>query len=238
MAKILKDGLIQTENGRILFADSFLSLRELVELVRLITPGPMWPFVSGGGSSSSPDGPDGIQGPQGFMGSNGGPQGSQGNQGNRGNQGAQGSQGNRGNQAQVGAITSSLFEFNHTSGSSSTGALGFTPLFCVYTGAIVTDPSLGPGVTRAVGFARGTGALAKSAAIGVQDQGSSEVDCAGAGGDTSAIGGDVTQSQDPTLITAFLNSLNVTAFGSGGITLTWEAAVLDHVGKLMVVGIP
>lgn len=105
MASELPNGTIRMDDGRIIVANTPLSsllAEDILELMALFAPDPVWPFVSGGGggrvSGTGADGDDGAQGPQGEAGPFGGPQGAQGPDGNQGFQGSQGFQGLQGPQ--------------------------------------------------------------------------------------------------------------------------------------------
>lgn len=325
MATRLPDGSIQMADGRILYANSVILAQDLLELLPLFTPPPLWPFVSGGGGGGpGPQGPagsggggagsQGNQGNQGFQGTNPGVQGPQGNigtqgpqgnigvqgaqgpqglqglqgpqglQGFQGNQGLQGNQGNQGLQGTnpgvqgpqgiqglqgsgsgvqgpqgnqglqgtnpgvqgpqglqgfqglqgpQGPLNVAIFSFTHITGTASTGALGFTPKFAIYTGAVnnqvgVVDPKF----SHIVGFAIGTGGSARAA--GIMEEPDNSITQVGIAGDDDAIGGGLAAVQ--VFSTTFTKDLDVTAFGAAGIDLTWSADVTDHAGKLLVVG--
>ncbi len=103
----------------------------------------------------------------------------------------------------------SLFPFGHLSGAAATGVLGFVPRFCLYIAAwnsSATD-------RISIGFATGIGALANSVSR------------------ASSCTGDPSSVAHSTTI-----ALDVTAFGPGGIELTWTAAVTSHTGYLLVIG--
>src|ERR1044072_1689634 len=99
MANWRPDGSILMKDGRIIYGDTYIAGRDLVELVPLLAP-PAWPFVSGGGGGANGGvsslrggaGPQGNPGPQGDPGPPGA-QGSVGPQGDQGNQGAAGTGG-------------------------------------------------------------------------------------------------------------------------------------------------
>ena len=195
--------------------------------------GPIGPQGAQGNQGVS--GGEGVQGPQG----NQGPIGNQGPQGNQGiigvqgvqglqgtNPGPQGLQGLQGNQGPGGATSTAIFPVTHTSGAFSTGALGFTPRFCFYVGAV----EQGSNFAHMVGFATGIGALAKGSAF--------FIDAAGRGprSDADAIAGVGALPPGDSFGTTFGTDLDVTAFSAAGITLTWSAVVTSHQGFLLVVG--
>lgn len=107
-----------------------------------------------------------------------------------------------------------LFTFTHIAGPASTGPLGFTPKFAIYT-ALATD---GGSNSNGVAVIKGTGTDAR---------------WVGRDGVSLPI-------EDPSsaLMVGAAKRLTVTAFGPGGITLTWAAlaVVSSHTGHLMVVG--
>lgn len=115
----------------------------------------------------------------------------------------------------------SLFSFTHSSGAASTGALGFTPRFCIYTGAF--ENSAATSFTFSTGFATGTGSLARGACASTTNL---------TAGDDDAIAGISTSSWAST----FNRDLDVTAFSSSGIELTWSGTINNHAGKLLVIG--
>lgn len=193
-------------------------------------------------------GPQGIQGAQGFQSAQGnqglqGAQGPQGAQGFQGFSGLSGSQGNQGNQGQQGTqgtggpTQASVFDFTHLSGASSTGALGFTPKFAFYSG-VIQQPNGGGGlnIVHSTGIAIGTGSSSKTAALGVGSSTGVSVDIGGAASSTSGIAVDTTMSTSIDWEGGNGIELDVTAFGAGGITLTWGGSVAKHEGKLIVVG--
>lgn len=108
MAIRLPDGSIQMSDGRLIYANSLINAQDLIEILPLFIPPPVWPFISGGGGGGSGSGTpgargadgaagtDGADGNQGFQGPGIGNPGPQGNQGNQGNQGVGGAQGNQG----------------------------------------------------------------------------------------------------------------------------------------------
>lgn len=130
------------------------------------------------------------------------------------------------------SLVQSVFSFTHTSGAASTGALGFTPRFAIYSGAVREASNT---MQHIVGFAIGTGASAIAAGLAVDVASGSQV--SSGEGDDDAIGGASVASG--AFLTVFGKDLDVTAFGSGGITLTWSlalSATAAHAGKLLVVG--
>jgi len=109
LATRLADGSIQLNDGRQVFANTLIQADVLIEILPLLTPPPVWPFISGGGGGGAgtpgargADGEAGAQGPQGPGIGNPGPQGNQGNQGVAGTAGTNGAQGNQGNQGNAG----------------------------------------------------------------------------------------------------------------------------------------
>lgn len=182
-------------------------------------------------------GPTGVQGTPGMIGAQGttGIQGTTGVQGvtGVGTQGATGIQGVTG----VGTITTALVAFNFTSGTATTGALGFTPKFAIY----ISGSRVGGNANMFnVGLIRGTGADASSAGLAtlcetISTLDNSEVDIVGssASGISTPSGGgqaDISSSYSGATITC-------TAFSATGIDLTWSAvAVSNHLGYMLVVG--
>lgn len=164
--------------------------------------------------------------------------GAQGAQGNQGNQGLLGSQGNQGFQGPT-SENVSVFSFTHTSGSASTGALGFTPKMAIYTA--VTSYSDGTRIygSHSTGIANGTGTGARvtgttiaGGASGYIEYGECEYDGSGIAFGVTAIAagaGSVT-------LAAPDRFLDVTAWGSSNITLTWDNSVTGHDGYLIVMG--
>ena len=130
-----------------------------------------------------------------------------------------------------------LFTFNHTSGSSSTGAIGFTPKACFYTG-VVNFGTVNGDVSISNGFATGTSTNARGNGFSfTQGPGSPQLPGATGTADGAAIGGGSTATQNTTQTnTSFSRQLTVTAFSSAGITLTWSLAVNAHSGSLLVIG--
>lgn len=133
------------------------------------------------------------------------------------------------------SLQQSLFTFTHTSGASSTGALGFTPRFAIYTGAVQVSSVE---ISIATGFATGTAGNARANCFGFNQGSGSPIDPGGtAATELSGIGGHAQTIQGtPTYSTGFSRVLDVTAFSSAGITLTWSLAVTSHQGSLLVVG--
>lgn len=133
-----------------------------------------------------------------------------------------------------GVLSASLFSFTHTSGSASTGALGFTPAAAIYSCAVgaVSGSST---FAHTVGMSTGTGTLARATGVSQNVTGNGM----GLANDDDAIGGLVLGGgAGPAQATAFATDLDVTAFGAGGITLTWSAALVGalHRGYLLVLG--
>ncbi len=109
MAQILANGLVQFDDGRILYSDTPITGQDFMELQELLPKiNPVlgrsamvgFPFVSGGGGGGggSPgargqDGAPGATGPQGVTGPSGGPSGATGVQGIQGATGVQGTTG-------------------------------------------------------------------------------------------------------------------------------------------------
>jgi hypothetical protein len=155
-----------------------------------------------------------------------GPTGAQGNQGNQGNQGFQGAS----------IANTALFSFSHTSGTASTGALGFTPKVAFYTGVVNTGGSGGDAGT-ANGFAIGTlGNARSSGTVMVEGPGSPQLPGVSAGFANNAIFGVLTPVQNTAQQSTFSRLLQVTAFSAAGIDLTWNVAVNNHEGNLLVIG--
>lgn len=126
-----------------------------------------------------------------------------------------------------------IFSFTHTSGTASTGALGFTPKFAIYSGAVEGPLGEDNQFSHVVGFATGVGV---SIAAGISAESTLVASAVGdnSGGDDNAIGGHI--SAVGTFQTSFTRDLDVTAFSAAGIDLTWSASVTSHAGKLLVVG--
>lgn len=189
-------------------------------------------------SGTSPQGPQGPQGNQGNQGMQGliGLQGPQGNQGNQGNQGAQGNQGfrgfqgNQGNQGVTGDAQSAIFEFSHLSGTSSTGAIGFTPRFAIYSGIV---EGISGDVSHVYGFSNATDQMSAGWGIGIAI---TSVDEGGVGAADKIFGEVAVDRAPPFSATSFFNGLTVTSFSSAGIELEWDMAVNEHSGKMLVVG--
>lgn len=238
MARLLSDNSIQMADGRILDPDEILYGQDFIEIIHLLMPAPIWPMVNSGGSGVGNNGKDGVQGPQGQSGQANGSQGFQGFQGVSGVLGNQGNQGFQGFQGVGGPTQAAVFDFTHTAGSASTGALGFTPKFVIYSGVIQQLINVGAdahSVVHSTGFAIGTGGNARTAVMGVGSSTSLEVDVGGAATDSSAIAGD--PAMTGTVEFDIMGTvLDVTSFAAAGITLTWSAAVGAHEGKLIVLG--
>jgi len=120
-----------------------------------------------------------------------------------------------GGTASGGASNASLFTFSHTSGAASTGALGFTPLFAVYLAVLTSTEAM------SVGFATGTGTGARCIVTYWNSGGS-----------------DTRFNFDGDAIAQDKNGvdLDVTAWGSANITVTWASPVSAHTGYMLVVG--
>lgn len=130
-----------------------------------------------------------------------------------------------------------LFTMTHTSGTFSTGALGFTPKAIFYTGVANTNGSTNGDTSHACGFAIGTGASARSAGFAYAQGSGSPQDPGGTGGfDDAAIGGLAPATQNASQQFNYLRRLQVTAFSAAGIDLTWNIAVNAHHGNLLVIG--
>lgn len=117
----------------------------------------------------------------------------------------------------------SLFTFTHIAGAASTGALGFTPRFAIYTGVAedggAAECAAGTSVITGTGTSARYAGSTFPAAIGVNTTGTVNFD-ADAAIKIGAAGAE----------------LDVTAFSAAGITLTWSAGVGVHNGFLLVVG--
>lgn len=289
MATRLPDGSIRMSDGRILYSNSVILAQDLLELLPLFTPPPVWPFVSGGGGGGpGPQGPagggagsqglqgiqgnqgfqgligagvqgpqgrqglqgtnPGVQGPQGIQGLQGsgsgvqGPQGNQGLQGTnpgvQGPQGLQGPQGFQGNQGPAGPQNAAIFSFTHISGTASTGALGFTPKFAIYTG-VIQETTVGViQSTHSVGVIIGVGGSARASSMTLRGIAGTDVTGSEVSGDDDAAAGYAAASGGAAGFSgSFATSdLDVTAFSAAGIDLTWSTAVDLHAGKLLVVG--
>jgi len=127
----------------------------------------------------------------------------------------------------IGALQTSAHDisFSFPTTSGSTGALGFTPIFCLAVGWYGI-PSVR--ISAFAGFARGTGALAKSAAW---DQGGLSTDVSA---DADAIGGRAVGFG----VTSHGEDLDVTAFSSAGITFSAPSFSSSEVVdlKVLIVG--
>lgn len=188
-------------------------------------------------------GATGVQGPAGATGVQGltGLRGLTGIQGATGVQGTTGAgvQGNTGSQGVtgVGVITAAIVTFTHLSGTASTGPLGFNPKFAIYSMAAANIGAGDDDADHSVGLIIGTGGNARSAGMSNLSglsflQGSAVV------GDDSSAGGTIAPagSGNVEIDTAWDTSLDVTAFSSLGIDLTWSAPVFGHRGQLLIVG--
>jgi hypothetical protein len=90
---------------------------------------------------------------------------------------------------------------------------------------------------HANGFATGTGANQRGAGISNVVVNSPQSNGVTVTSDDAAIFGETTAIQNTASIqSGFTRQLQVTAFGSGGITLTWSSAVNAHHGNLLVIG--
>jgi hypothetical protein len=137
-----------------------------------------------------------------------------------------------------GDLQVAIFSMTHVSGTFSTGPLGFTPKFAIYSGVAITTVVGVNHHGHAVGFVIGPGGSARAAGVFLRSISGTDVTGALASGDDDAIGGldNTFGNSGPFFDTSFPIDLDVTAFGPGGIDLTWSAAVTDHAGKLIVVG--
>lgn len=119
------------------------------------------------------------------------------------------------------ALQTAIFTTTITTGSFSTGALGFTPAFAIYTGFAIEDDESRTGVA----VIRGTSTDARTAGAIV----TGSVNPPGAYANGSAC----IQIFDG----AATRSLDVTAFSSAGVTLAWDAGPGGtHTGQLLVIG--
>lgn len=127
-----------------------------------------------------------------------------------------------------------IFPFSHSSGTQSTGAIGFTPKIAIYVGAIqISSAEVG----IATGFAIGTAGNARGNGFSFNTgPGAPQLPGASAAIDASAIGGELNAIQNTAQFSSFSRSLDVTAFGPAGIDLTWSASVNSHSGHLLVIG--
>lgn len=189
--------------------------------------------------TTGPQGPTGT-GPTGAQGQTGagitGPQGQTG-VGVTGPAGPTGAGGPTGPQGEtgVGSVQVALFSFGHSSGTASTGAIGFTPKFAIYTGAIqISSAEMG----IAQGFAIGTAGNARANGFSFNvGPGAPQLPGATSAADQNAIGGEASAVQNAAQFTGgFSADLDVTAFSAAGIDLTWSTPVNNHIGNLLVVG--
>lgn len=180
MAKRLKNGSLELENGRIIYANSLIQGSDLEELVPVFSrPQHFVAFAGrggsggnggpggGGGSSSSggggtgADGANGAQGNQGFQGTNPGAQGPQGNQGVAGTAGATGAQGAQGNQGLRG-----LQGFQGAQGNQGLqGFQGEVGPTAIPERTLFVSPSWDPAVDPAVYFTTISAALVQAATL-------------------------------------------------------------------------
>lgn len=132
-------------------------------------------------------------------------------------------------------LQTATFVFNHSTGTASTGAIGFTPKFCLYYGAISIN---GAGqVAIANGFATGVGAARANSFSFTEGPGSPQLPGMTAASASGFIGGESTPIQNTaSFSTGFSIALSVTAFSSAGIDLTWSSTVNGHQGFLLVIG--
>ncbi len=122
----------------------------------------------------------------------------------------------------------SVFEFTHTTGAASTGALGFTPRFAIYVGAMEVAAS---NIVLASGLIIGTGLAAKAASLLLASGGQT------VSGDGSAAAGYSGNGGGQVFSSGMSNDLDVTVFDATGVELTWAAPITgSHAGKLLVVG--
>lgn len=132
-------------------------------------------------------------------------------------------------------LQTAIFTIGHSTGTASTGPIGFTPKFCIYTGAININ---GAGqVAVANGFATGVGLARANSFSFNEGPGSPQLPGMTAASASGAIAGESTAIQNTaSFSTGFSIALSVTAFSSAGIDLTWSSAVNGHQGFLLVVG--
>jgi len=127
-----------------------------------------------------------------------------------------------------------LFSMSHTTGTFSTGALGFTPKAAFYIGGVQDSSGAG---SMANGMAIGTAGNARANGFGFNEgPGAPQLPGGTVGIDSSAIGGRSQAIQNTFQFTSFAAALDVSAFGAGGIDLTWSIAVNAHSGNLLVLG--
>ena len=126
-----------------------------------------------------------------------------------------------------------MFDLTHTSGTFSTGALGFTPKMAIYSGAVQGPLAEQDTFSHIVGFAKAVGD-AIAAGIVVNDDPAESGGADNSGGDDDAIGGHMVS--DGSFQTSFSIDLDVTAFAASGVDLTWSGSVTAHKGKLIVIG--
>ena len=140
-----------------------------------------------------------------------------------------------------GGIQVSQFTFTWTNNAAgqSTGALGFTPLFAIAIGMFAHDAvgtaaggfGAGTNSSMSFGFATGTGSNAKSVSQHCEDGGSNDDDATSHDGDS--IGG-VTAVNTGAALAHSVADLDVTVWGSGGITLDPSVAVTARVSLLVI----
>lgn len=126
----------------------------------------------------------------------------------------------------------STFNFSHTSGSASTGSLGFTPKLAIYAMTMYRTVTYNY-PTFAIGVAIGTNTNASCIGHGHTSQATA---WSRTGYDNDAIGGSLQTSAIGETTSAMDYDLDVTQFGSSGITLQWSGTHNNHYGALIVLG--
>lgn len=126
------------------------------------------------------------------------------------------------------AVQSAIFTFSHATGSASTGAVGFTPRAAILIGIITISGAGGglDGTYNCTGVITGTGTGAKAIMVSTTNTAlaiASDADAAAGVTATDAA-------------TTFSRELDVDAFGSSNITLTWSTNVSSFTGFLLVIG--
>lgn len=136
--------------------------------------------------------------------------------------------------ASTAGLQVATFQFTHSTGTASTGAIGFTPKFCLYYGSInITGTGQ---IAISHGFATGTGGRGTGFSFN-EGPGSPQLPGMTAAAVSGQIGGEATPIQNTaSTATSFNIGLSVTAFSSAGIDLTWSSSVSSHNGFLLVVG--
>jgi hypothetical protein len=130
----------------------------------------------------------------------------------------------------------SLFTFGHTSGTQSTGALGFTPKLAFYV-ANTSYGGSGGDAASSVGYAIGATGNARACGLdAVEGPGAPQLPGFSGGQDSAAIGGLIRAIQNTVQNSSFDRRLQVSAFSAAGISLTWDVAVNSHQGHLLVIG--